>query len=91
MANNWSQSNSEGTIDMGIWGEESVTEKKVTTIAPEVKPIQTPKNHINIIYASSSSVYGDSKKFPLTENDKRIGYVCLAIFILCFIPAPFQT
>ena len=28
---------------------------------------------------------------PLTENDKRIGYVCLAIFIMCFIPAPFQT
>ena len=52
MANNWSQSNSEGTIDMGIWGEESVTGKKVTTIAPEVKPIQTPKNHINRMMAN---------------------------------------
>jgi len=28
---------------------------------------------------------------PLSKNDKMIGYVCLAIFILCFIPAPFQT
>ena len=27
---------------------------------------------------------------PLSDKDKLIGYVCLAIFILCFIPAPFQ-
>lgn len=27
---------------------------------------------------------------PLSKENKRIGYMCLAIFILCFIPAPFQ-
>ncbi len=27
---------------------------------------------------------------PLSINNKRIGYICLAIFILCFIPIPFQ-
>ena len=27
---------------------------------------------------------------PLSESDKRIGYLCLLIFILCFIPAPFK-
>jgi membrane-associated protease RseP (regulator of RpoE activity) len=27
---------------------------------------------------------------PLSDNNKKIGYVCLAIFILCFIPAPFN-
>jgi len=27
---------------------------------------------------------------PLSDKDKLIGYVCLSIFILCFIPAPFQ-
>ena len=27
---------------------------------------------------------------PLSESDKRIGYICLLIFILCFIPAPFK-
>jgi len=27
---------------------------------------------------------------PLSDKDKLIGYVCLAIFILCFIPSPFQ-
>jgi membrane-associated protease RseP (regulator of RpoE activity) len=26
---------------------------------------------------------------PLSELNKRIGYICLIIFILCFIPAPF--
>ncbi|RMF07714.1 MAG: site-2 protease family protein [Candidatus Neomarinimicrobiota bacterium] len=26
---------------------------------------------------------------PLDPRDRRIGYLCLAIFILCFIPAPF--
>ena len=26
---------------------------------------------------------------PLSYKDKRIGYACLIIFILCFIPAPF--
>lgn len=28
---------------------------------------------------------------PLSPKDRRIGYACLAIFILCFIPAPFQV
>ena len=28
---------------------------------------------------------------PLSESDKRIGYICLLIFILCFIPAPFKV
>ena len=27
---------------------------------------------------------------PLSYKDKRIGYSCLIIFILCFIPAPFK-
>ena len=27
---------------------------------------------------------------PLSYKDKQIGYVCLIIFILCFIPAPFK-
>lgn len=27
---------------------------------------------------------------PLSPKDQKIGYVCLAIFILCFIPAPFS-
>ena len=27
---------------------------------------------------------------PLSEINKRIGYACLVIFILCFIPAPFK-
>ncbi len=27
---------------------------------------------------------------PLSPQDQKIGYVCLAIFILCFIPAPFS-
>ena len=27
---------------------------------------------------------------PLSKENRTIGYVCLAIFILCFIPAPFQ-
>ena len=27
---------------------------------------------------------------PLSEKNKRIGYVCLAIFVLCFIPIPFS-
>ncbi len=27
---------------------------------------------------------------PLSYKDKKIGYMCLAIFILCFIPAPFS-
>ena len=27
---------------------------------------------------------------PLSYKDKRIGYACLIIFILCFIPAPFK-
>ena len=27
---------------------------------------------------------------PLSHKDKKIGYMCLAIFILCFIPAPFS-
>jgi len=27
---------------------------------------------------------------PLSIQNKRIGYVCLAIFILCFIPIPFR-
>ena len=27
---------------------------------------------------------------PLTKENKLIGYTCLAIFILCFIPTPFQ-
>ncbi|MEA1881574.1 MAG: site-2 protease family protein [Candidatus Marinimicrobia bacterium] len=27
---------------------------------------------------------------PLSQNDQKIGYACLVIFILCFIPAPFQ-
>lgn len=27
---------------------------------------------------------------PLSHHDKNIGYMCLAIFILCFIPAPFS-
>ena len=26
---------------------------------------------------------------PLTKRNKQIGYICLAIFILCFIPVPF--
>lgn len=26
---------------------------------------------------------------PLSDKNKRIGYVCLAIFVLCFIPIPF--
>ena len=26
---------------------------------------------------------------PLSEKNKRIGYICLAIFVLCFIPIPF--
>ncbi|NOZ74694.1 MAG: site-2 protease family protein [FCB group bacterium] len=26
---------------------------------------------------------------PLNSRDRKIGYICLAIFILCFIPAPF--
>ncbi|MBT3299288.1 MAG: site-2 protease family protein [Candidatus Marinimicrobia bacterium] len=28
---------------------------------------------------------------PLTKEEKRIGFVSLAIFILCFIPAPFPS
>ena len=28
---------------------------------------------------------------PLSKNNKLIGYACLVIFILCFIPAPFQS
>lgn len=28
---------------------------------------------------------------PLSQNNKIIGYVCLVIFILCFIPAPIQA
>jgi membrane-associated protease RseP (regulator of RpoE activity) len=28
---------------------------------------------------------------PLSQNNKLIGYVCLVIFILCFIPAPIQA
>ena len=27
---------------------------------------------------------------PLSYLDKKIGYMCLTIFILCFIPAPFS-
>lgn len=27
---------------------------------------------------------------PLSHQDQKIGYICLAIFILCFIPAPFS-
>ena len=27
---------------------------------------------------------------PLSEQNKQIGYICLVIFILCFIPAPFK-
>ena len=27
---------------------------------------------------------------PLSVKNKRIGYLCLAIFIICFIPAPFK-
>jgi len=27
---------------------------------------------------------------PLSYKDKKIGYMCIAIFILCFIPAPFS-
>jgi membrane-associated protease RseP (regulator of RpoE activity) len=27
---------------------------------------------------------------PLSDFNKRIGYFCMIIFILCFIPAPFQ-
>ena len=27
---------------------------------------------------------------PLSKENKQIGYICLAIFIFCFIPAPFQ-
>jgi hypothetical protein len=27
---------------------------------------------------------------PLSQNNIRVGYVCLVIFILCFIPAPFS-
>ena len=27
---------------------------------------------------------------PLTKYNKRIGYICFVIFILCFIPAPFK-
>ena len=27
---------------------------------------------------------------PLSDTNKRIGYTCLLIFILCFIPAPFK-
>ena len=27
---------------------------------------------------------------PLSYKDKRIGYACMIIFILCFIPAPFK-
>ena len=27
---------------------------------------------------------------PLSKFNKRIGYICLVIFILCFIPAPFK-
>ncbi len=26
---------------------------------------------------------------PLSDQNKRIGYICLAIFVLCFIPIPF--
>jgi membrane-associated protease RseP (regulator of RpoE activity) len=26
---------------------------------------------------------------PLSDKNKRIGYICLAIFVLCFIPIPF--
>jgi len=29
-------------------------------------------------------------KTPLSPNNKIVAYICLAIFILCFIPAPFQ-
>ncbi|MFQ6677287.1 MAG: site-2 protease family protein [Fidelibacterota bacterium] len=28
---------------------------------------------------------------PLSKENRIIGYICLAIFILCFIPAPFQV
>ena len=27
---------------------------------------------------------------PLSDKNKRIGYICLAIFVLCFIPIPFS-
>jgi membrane-associated protease RseP (regulator of RpoE activity) len=27
---------------------------------------------------------------PLSKQNKNIGYICLLIFLLCFIPAPFQ-
>ena len=27
---------------------------------------------------------------PLSKENKNIGYICLLIFLLCFIPAPFQ-
>lgn len=27
---------------------------------------------------------------PLSDKNKRIGYICLAIFVLCFIPIPFK-
>jgi hypothetical protein len=27
---------------------------------------------------------------PLSQNNIRVGYACLIIFILCFIPAPFS-
>jgi len=27
---------------------------------------------------------------PLSKHNKRIGYICLIIFLLCFIPAPFK-
>ena len=27
---------------------------------------------------------------PLSDTDKRIGYICLLIFIVCFIPAPLK-
>jgi len=28
---------------------------------------------------------------PLDDQDKKIGYICLAIFLLCFIPNPFPS
>jgi membrane-associated protease RseP (regulator of RpoE activity) len=27
---------------------------------------------------------------PLSDKNKRLGYICLAIFVLCFIPIPFK-
>jgi hypothetical protein len=52
MPNDWSANNSTGTTNMGIWGEESVTVKKVTTISPDIKPPQTPRNGINRMMAN---------------------------------------